>query len=801
MRLATILRASLPFVPAIALAQSPAPTQTSFRWPQELSDESGSANAPGGSAIQPKVVRLVKTAAGARDGRLVSIYADANHTLPVWAPRDGTYLPRDVYARYSTDNGSTWTAPVNLSNSARTSSTLTDFDADGVPTPYWGDCEKPNVFAAGDVIVVTWIGAYAPAPGWAFGAQGQSPLQGRVSYPDLATYPRSHQVPYRAVWAAISHDGGTTWLRGTTNPPLQLTFGERDAKQDSSRGAGKRWTVTWQEDPEGLKLGEADGPGEGGSGAVANKGTDIWYSWASDVVAAPLDLRLHRGPLSNHSQYNAGAPLEAIRTVGMAGGLENHYATRANLHIVQDGPAWKAIVAYEESKGTSDVLFGKTIQYHCFPFDQPVRNGTSTLLSGDAGTRLTELIPNSRRVRFVRQSPNGVHPALFIFWREGMTDEGGPSDIRGKLSLSLDPAAVAAAPTRNFSANTPTAGAADLLLGTQANPIEDANAHRAVLRGNFLALGWCYTWNQPLARYTDLANYDFFVRRSFDGGATWDLPRNISRLPSTRITVREPRLVQAATTGSENGNVLVAAWGTVTNVYEGIEESVPLDIQFTRTSDHGATWEKVVALAGAVDDTEYGSQLVIDDPGTSVYLTYQRGGANGGSEVLFTRGTVETLPASVGTIYCLGDGTGAPCPCGNTSARDTGQGCRNSSGRGALLVGSGSESVSAANLQLAVSGLPVSASALLGLGSTQAHGIWGVPFREGIFCLGGARTRLASGVAGAAGALQWDAVALLGPALRAGDTLQLQVHYRDPLGLCSTLGQNASNALRVELTP
>ena len=63
MRLATILRASLPFVPAIALAQSPAPTQTSFRWPQELSDESGSANAPGGSAIQPKVVRLVKTAA------------------------------------------------------------------------------------------------------------------------------------------------------------------------------------------------------------------------------------------------------------------------------------------------------------------------------------------------------------------------------------------------------------------------------------------------------------------------------------------------------------------------------------------------------------------------------------------------------------------------------------------------------------------------------------------------------------------------------------------------------------------
>lgn len=776
-------------------------SQTNFSSPLELSTELSGGGSPGGSAIQGKLVRLVKTTGGARDGRLVSVYSDANHTESVWAPRDGTYLPRDVFARISTDGGASWSAPANLSRSASTYSSLVDLDADGALEPYWGDCEKPNVFAAGDILVVTWIGAYVPAPGWTFGASGYNSVQGTVTYPDLATYPISHQVPFRGVWAAISLDGGTSWTRGVANPPLQLTFGERDAKQDSVRGAGKRWLVTWQEDPEGLKLGSADGPGEGGSGAVANKGTDIWYTWTADIAANPLDLRLHRAPLSNQSEYDASNPGEAIHNFGPAGQLENHFATRANLHIVQDGTTWKAIVAYEESKGINDVLLGKTIQYHCFPFDQPQLSGPPEQLSGSAGTRLTDLIPNSKRVRFVRQTPNGIDPALFIFWREGIEDEGGPSDVRGKLSLSLDPAAVAAAPTLNFSTNTPTAGPGDLLLGTQVNPIEDSNAHRAILRGSFVALGWCYTWNGPLARYTDLANYNFYVRRSFDGGASWDTPRNISNITDTRITVREPRLVQAATTGVEDGDVFVAAWGTVTNVYEGIGVSEPLDIQFTRTSDRGATWEKIVNLAGAVDDLDYGSQLAVDDPGTAVFLVYQRSGAGGSSETVFTRGTVEHLPATVGTIFCLGDGTGAACPCDNRSARDTGEGCRNSSGRGALLVASGSASVSANDLQLVVHGLPVPSTAILGCSGAPMYGSFGLPFREGLFCLAGNKVRLAAGAPDALGTLDFGVGLPTLPLVQPGRTLNLQVIYRDPLGLCSFLDMNTSNALRVELLP
>jgi hypothetical protein len=36
--------------------------------------------------------------------------------------------------------------------------------------------------------------------------------------------------------------------------------------------------MTWQEDPDGLRPGQGEGPGEGWSGAVAHDKTDIWYS-------------------------------------------------------------------------------------------------------------------------------------------------------------------------------------------------------------------------------------------------------------------------------------------------------------------------------------------------------------------------------------------------------------------------------------------------------------------------------------------------------------------------------------------
>jgi len=65
----------------------------------------------------------------------------------------------------------------------------------------------------------------------------------------------------------------------------RLTSGVRDAHRiEVSCALNAGCAVTWQEDPEGLRPGDGEGPGEGWSGAVANKGTDVWYSfmdWAN----------------------------------------------------------------------------------------------------------------------------------------------------------------------------------------------------------------------------------------------------------------------------------------------------------------------------------------------------------------------------------------------------------------------------------------------------------------------------------------------------------------------------------------
>ena len=43
--------------------------------------------------------------------------------------------------------------------------------------------------------------------------------------------------------------------------------------------AGAGCAVTWQEDPEGTRPGEGEGPGTGWSGATTASKTDIWYSF------------------------------------------------------------------------------------------------------------------------------------------------------------------------------------------------------------------------------------------------------------------------------------------------------------------------------------------------------------------------------------------------------------------------------------------------------------------------------------------------------------------------------------------
>jgi hypothetical protein len=159
--------------------------------------------------------------------------------------------------------------------------------------------------------------------------------------------------------------------------------------------------------------------------------------------------------------------------------------------------------------------------------------------------------------------------------------------------------------------------------------------------------------------------------------------------------------------------------------------------------------------------------------------------------------------------FCFGDGSGMPCPCGNSGS--PGHGCQNSAGTGgSLLTGSGNPSLSGDTLQFVASGELPSALSIVMQGDSlipAAH------FGDGLRCAGGNMKRLyvksASGgvVTAPQGAdLSVSArSAALGDPLAPGSFRSYQVYHRDPNpSFCPdpTGGTfNVSNALRVVWGP
>jgi hypothetical protein len=500
-------------------------------------------------------------------------------------------------------------------------------------------------------VLVSWTSKYCPG----------RPLTSFAEYtaPYLSLTPGVIQVPFSCVYIAR--------LQNTSNNVNlisvdQLTDGSRDAKNDVPRGGGGGLALTWQEDPLGLQPGEAEGPGEGGSGANVSHGTDIWYSWLANNAfttgnwATPVAI-------SNNASGNTGA-------------------SRPNLFVGKHKNAPGAaltLLAYEERKGLG-VIEGKYVIYHLFDYNAPIAN--------DAGVILSDPIENSRRVRFVAKgSPGNRHGTrLIIFWKQGIEAQGGPSDIMGRVGYVPDitswdptvsgtksygwrpedliPPVVGSGDPVTALNNTPGLNftSANLSDASTDNPLDDARAHRAIIVSDFIALGYTYTPDQAVARYSDLENYDFLVRTSFDGGQTWGPATNLSNLPKNR-NVKEPRLMGTPSTvedtcpdpsdpenqpnpeDCQNKPVFYAAWGVEVNQYEAVSEgSIDMDLYLTLSEDYGATYLPVVQVAQGTEDISMGgtrngeSQLRINPAGTQVYLTWMQT-SNDGKEVAFVSGT------------------------------------------------------------------------------------------------------------------------------------------------------------------
>ena len=137
--------------------------------------------------------------------------------------------------------------------------------------------------------------------------------QGSVDYAE-DKWEQNHEVgevPFNCLWTArgelVDGDDPRTAAEESSYmrwfKPERLTSGRRDVNRVETKcveGAG--CAITWQEDPEGLRPGQGEGPGEGWSGAIANSKTDAWYSYIDwenfDVVQDPDSTRTATTPMA-----------------------------------------------------------------------------------------------------------------------------------------------------------------------------------------------------------------------------------------------------------------------------------------------------------------------------------------------------------------------------------------------------------------------------------------------------------------------------------------------------------------------
>ena len=628
--------------------------------PAEVLSTDGNAN-----AFKTKLVRM-------GNGMLVSVYGDAVPSgYKVYDLKaDAIRNARDIFVRTcmpSAQNGFcskaiAWSEPLNISNTAELSSVSSRWQSDVngnlVSAPFYGDSEKPNIFNSGTFAVVTWVDKYCPGN-----------KQRKVTYLERDGI----EVPFACVYESHINfaDPSSGWQT------KQLTLGQRDAKQDVNKGVSSadkkgQWIITWQEDPTGLQIGGGDGPGEGASGAGTSHGTDIWYTMTSDLMADPFTdiprrLTDNQTKLASNGNFNPVFEHDGTAVTQVESGTVG--ASRANTGVVQiSGAETQAtvIVTYEETKGSNKLDNGKYIRYHSFSFDNPDEKAAGAIISNPN--------ENARRVRFVPQtnaSSDGLR--LGIFWRQGEPTEGGPGDIMVRLGfknsadanstglrfedfvpavdLNAEVSDYAQAialnnePALNISSNTIpwtevggeySASTNTLEDTTYKNPYEDARAHRAVIRGDDFYIGYSYAKDWAVATYTDMDNYNFWMRRYNAPSNTWTEAVNISNIVDVGTHVKEPRLVGMPGNGpgcTDPNNItnqencqakgtLLIAWGEETNVYSHIGGSQEGDIYYTRTRDKGLSYEPIVVVADGITSNRYESQLRSTPAGNYVFTVW-----------------------------------------------------------------------------------------------------------------------------------------------------------------------------------
>lgn len=577
-----------------------------------------------GTALMPgAAVNITQTPSATEKAKVVQVaYPDGSAFRKAWVLTyaDGPVGRQNVYTQHSFDQGASWSAPSLLSRDATGAMT----GGQGITVRnglgFVADNDKPNIFgaatAAGPAVVITWTSAYCPANAGAGNNAGSynNTQQGAGDLNGDGVADR----PYYCVWTATTQDPAL----GAWNVQ-QLTNGQRDAIGDVVAGnaTGTAFALAWQEDPAGLQPGEAEGPGDGGSGATVSGGTNIWYTHAPTPNTTTL--------LANVAQVSDNS----------ATGVGQPGASRPNLQISGS----TAVLAYEETAcagGTG----GRCIVYHAFPYAAHDTNA--------AGTVVSDPVKNARRVRFVLQGATaaGASPLrTLLLWRESATGApGAPADIvvrRGLIDTARRPGSTGFLPS-DILADTPQA------LTRVAASGGNANAHRAIVRGSTVVIAFDQTPDMaaadPERTVTPTANYNLHVTRSTaDGGAgSWSAAVNLSRITSAAVNVVEPRLVPTPGTivnpltgtpdagDTQDTNVLYVSFATAANTRAAAAGRVYV----ARSTDQGATFEPFVPVSAALAG-ESEAQLRAAPDGASVavlWMSEQTPGDTSTKDAMFT---------------------------------------------------------------------------------------------------------------------------------------------------------------------
>jgi len=256
-----------------------------------------------------------------------------------------------------------------------------------------------------------------------------------------------------------------------------------------------------------------------------------------------------------------------------------------------------------------------------------------------------------------------------------------------------------------------------------------------------------------------------------------------------------------------NGSILLAWYGA--QAWDGLGWQVADlgDVNADGHEDVGIANARGTIFANSGSDGSLLYALGLETTGAPVYYLGGNGDVNGDgfSDFIVGNPSADDNGPNSGVAYvfsghehivpfCLGDGSGGQCPCGNPGGQ--GEGCANAGGSGAVLFGFGTASVGLDDLAFAGQQLIPSQAALLFAGINAVNGGNGIPLGDGIRCAGGSVVRLGIQAPDGSGDASW------GPGLGAmggwgaGDTRRFQVWYRDPGGPCGT-GFNLTNGVEV----